>query len=557
MNGRTFELKRELGDGAFGTVYLADLVSTGGFRKAVALKLLKPDWDTASDAARRLRDEARLLGRLRHRHIVQVDDLIRLDGRWAVVMEYVEGVDLERLIHEFGRFPIPPAAAAEMVSAVAQALDAAWNGAGLDGQPLRVVHRDIKPSNIRLSAQGEVKVLDFGIARADFSGREARTERVRYGSMGYMSPERLLGDPEVPAGDVFAIGAVFYELLTGEPFGRVKLGPDAAQAMLDERLAHAARILPPALQPALDLVRSCLAYEVEDRPETGALVLSLRALARSLPGDDLYAWTRQTLPSLLAEGHSEAQLPQLGKMLTEQIDSQTFKLADEVRPDSTLAVESSPRPNAPTLAMDLPTEPTARRRSLAVPIAALVALLVLVIPGVIAFNALYDDPSPSPTAMAPPSEAAAPAPPAPTIEPDPLPPQPAKPQEDPTEAVAAATADDAPPKDIQPQATTSPPPVPQPATAAAEAAPEVPTSTATVDRVKFHVPGAQRVEARCGGVKRSSTSASVNLTQIPSGSCTVLATVDGVEHSARVQVHSPNGFTCQPGGGGLSCTSQL
>jgi len=154
MSGRSFELQRELGDGAFGTVSLADMLSLGGFRKEVALKLLKPDWDAASDAARRLRDEARLLGRLRHRHIVKVDDLVRLEGRWAVVMEYVPGVDLERLLAWANETAesVPPAAALEITGAMAQALDAAWNGPGDQGSALRVVHRDIKPSNVRLTA---------------------------------------------------------------------------------------------------------------------------------------------------------------------------------------------------------------------------------------------------------------------------------------------------------------------------------------------------------------------------------------------------------------------
>lgn len=549
MSGRTFELQRELGDGAFGTVYLADLVSMGGFRKSVALKLLKPDWDTASDAARRLRDEARLLGRLRHRHIVQVDDLVRLDGRWAVVMEYVEGVDLERLISEFPRRPIPAAAAAEMVSAVAQALDAAWNGAGPDGQPLRVVHRDIKPSNIRLSGHGEIKVLDFGIARADFQGREARTDRIRYGSMGYMSPERLLGDPEVPAGDVFAIGAVFYELLTGQAFGRVKLGEEAAQAMLDTRLADADARLPAGCGPALDLVRACMAYEVDQRPETAGLATSLRALSRILPGEDLYTWSRQVLPVLLAETPTAPQITSGKRVLTEQLDSQTFILNEERAPSPTLAVESATAPASTTMAVSVPA--SSSRRSWPLAVSALTALLVLAIPAGFAFQALQAEPAPTDP---PPStvRVAAPLPP-PPVEPEPLAELVPEPVAEPVpEPVAQAL-----PTPTQPREPAPPkPPSTAPVTPPPETAPP-PAAVATVDRVKFHVPGATQVEARCGDVRRSSTTASVNLSRIPAGTCSVKATIDGAEHSAQVQVSSPNGFTCQPGAGGLTCTSQL
>ena len=197
---RRFELLRELGSGTFGTVYLADMQSLGGFKKRVALKVLNSQWDDGSDAGRRLRDEARLLGRLRHRCIVSVDDLIRIDGRWGVVMEYIAGADLEHLVNSARdqQQPISQAAALEICAAIAEALHAAYAGDGHDAEALEVVHRDIKPSNVLLTAGGDVKVLDFGIALASFDEREAQTGRVRYGSIPYMAPERILGEPETP-----------------------------------------------------------------------------------------------------------------------------------------------------------------------------------------------------------------------------------------------------------------------------------------------------------------------------------------------------------------------
>src|SRR5690606_32588899 len=101
-------------------------------------------------------------------------------------------------------FPVPAALAA--CAAVASALDAAYAGPADGGVPLRLVHRDIKPSNIRLTPDGDLKVLDFGIARADFEGREALTQSIRYGSLRYMAPERRRQEPDGPAGDVYALG---------------------------------------------------------------------------------------------------------------------------------------------------------------------------------------------------------------------------------------------------------------------------------------------------------------------------------------------------------------
>jgi hypothetical protein len=210
--GRRFQLEECLGRGGFGEVYRATMTSPSGIQSQVAVKVLHGDLDDASDALDRLRDEGRLLGLLDHPSIVRVIDLCRLEGRIALVTEYVMGADLKRCIR--GSQPMPPAAVAEVVARLADALDTAWKTSAPDGTPLQLVHRDVKPANVRIGRRGEVKLLDFGIARASLRLTRTATNLL-VGSFGYLAPERLSVRPDVgPAADVFSLGCVWYEALT-------------------------------------------------------------------------------------------------------------------------------------------------------------------------------------------------------------------------------------------------------------------------------------------------------------------------------------------------------
>ncbi|MBK7759699.1 MAG: serine/threonine protein kinase [Deltaproteobacteria bacterium] len=187
VNARRYQIMEPIGQGSFGSVYRARLLAESGFTKDVAVKILRPEVSGRADLTQRLRDEARLLGLLRHRAILQVDGLVRIEAGWAMVMEYIEGVNLMEATAD-KRLPLP--VALEIIAEVASALHAAWAQPGPDGRPLRLIHRDIKPSNLQLTATGSVKLLDFGVARADFQ-RESSSNLMLVGSFGYMAPERL------------------------------------------------------------------------------------------------------------------------------------------------------------------------------------------------------------------------------------------------------------------------------------------------------------------------------------------------------------------------------
>lgn len=273
-------------------VYRAAMLGADGFEKPVAIKLLRlagGDVRFAQEAQQRFRDEARLLGLLRHRAIVQVDSLVHIGGHQAVVMELLEGVSLRALV-KLG--PVPEGPALEMVAEVAAALEAAWHRPGPEGKPLNVCHRDLKPANLQLSPDGELKVLDFGIARADFQAREAATRSLAMGSVEYMSPLRLDFDDDGTAGDIYSLGCVLYELLVGEPFGRTSANPVSHKQRFEQNIER----VPESTRP---LVSRMLAFSGADRPGAREVEKRCIELSRAVPLR-LRDWAADAVPAALA-----------------------------------------------------------------------------------------------------------------------------------------------------------------------------------------------------------------------------------------------------------------
>lgn len=590
--GRRFKLMRELGSGAFGTVYLAEMESQGGFRKEVAVKLLNAELSNFTDASKRLRDEARLLGRLQHRNIVRVDDLLRLDGRWAIVMEHIKGYDLEVLLqaNEALDARLSAPACVEIAYGVASALDAAWSSPGESGEPLQVVHRDIKPSNVRLSPNGDVKVLDFGIARADFAEREAKTGAIRYGSLGYLSPERLLGDPDVSAGDVFAVGCVLYELIAREALGRIELRPESHAEQI--KAAHE-RVVSElseqedqeAVQALADLIARTLAYQADDRPTAGEMAKELKELRRRLSGERLHDFCERVLPripevfddktrpargTLTEEGLSTSGTPiaEAAAVTSNSNPTLVFDAFDDVGGAPAADSEGGTGPEAGASSGPMESDQAPGSEPNRVPwIVAGILLLV----GVSAAY-VYSGQEPEPVGIEAPTEPTEQVPvedPAETQEAGGEQPVLVDAQQgDPVEAgQEGSEVDPAASEATQPLETPKPPvertppveraaPVERTAPVEVVEAPaEVEAVTEEVERLrsaKFSVDGASAVSVRCGDVKGKGSSSAL-LRDLPAGRCSVSATVDGAELSGSIEVTKPMGVTCTPDGSALSC----
>ncbi len=292
VSARRYRVTAMLGQGAFGAVYLAETVGTG-LERRVAIKVLKPERAATPGLVGRLRDEARMLALIRHRAIVRVDDLVELDGNWSIIMEYVEGCDVTELLRDG---PVPPRAALAVAEEVASALHAAYHQPGPDGSPLRLIHRDIKPSNLRVTAQGDVKILDFGVARAEFADREEATTEASFGTIPYMAPERFQGE-DTHAGDVYALGVTLFEMLTGLKPGRTAM--DDERAPPGGRLAAHWDWLSNVTPQLHDLVAAMLAREPQHRPNARECVRILEQVRAALSGEALDEWSERVVPECL------------------------------------------------------------------------------------------------------------------------------------------------------------------------------------------------------------------------------------------------------------------
>ncbi len=296
---RHFRIHSCLGRGGHGEVYRATMWREGGVTTEVAVKVLLAELDPESIEVRRLKDEGRLLGALRHPAILEVFDLVLLGGRVALVTEYIEGQDLHRCTE--GPDPIPPRALVEVIGQVAEALRAAYTAASPGGGgAMRLIHRDVKPANIRVSVHGQTKLLDFGIARAANMEREARTgTNVLMGSWPYLPPERIREDstPPTAAMDAYGLGCTLYEGLTGERLmeGRTLLDlyrllehHQSFEPAIGPRLAALRGVAPGVLH----LLHDLLGDEPTARPSAAQVAQRCEELAEALPGNGLRRWAR-------------------------------------------------------------------------------------------------------------------------------------------------------------------------------------------------------------------------------------------------------------------------
>ena len=273
--GGRYRLERLLGEGSFGEVWkAADLLRD----QPVAMKFLHREMSaTKPHVVSKFRQEAKIAARLQHPGITRVDNFGTHEGQWFLVMEFLQG---HNLAVELGNHPhgMPMDRAVDLAVQLADALVAAHE--------MGVVHRDLKPANLMVTADGRLKVCDFGVARmADASTVQTFTGRV--GTPAYMAPEQWLGEPVDHRTDLYALGGILFTLLTGHP----PFGNESRRELMGQHLhtppPHARDERPETPEALDELIVELLAKEPQGRPERTTDVLErLRGIQRALPRPD-------------------------------------------------------------------------------------------------------------------------------------------------------------------------------------------------------------------------------------------------------------------------------
>jgi serine/threonine-protein kinase len=228
---------RKIADGGMGSVYFGEQLGAAGFAKTVAIKLIKPERLSSPAALQMFLDEAKLVSDLVHPNIVQVHNLGIGGNFYFVIMEYVHGKTLTEYLRtclQYGCLA-PPDFSAFIVSRICRGLAYAHTKRDRYGRPLKIVHRDVTPSNIMMDFRGAVKLADFGIAKA-LSTHMLDETRVVMGKLCYMAPEQANSKGTDARSDIFALGLVLYELLTGARVFQVQSAAELLLQMEQRRI---------------------------------------------------------------------------------------------------------------------------------------------------------------------------------------------------------------------------------------------------------------------------------------------------------------------------------
>jgi serine/threonine protein kinase len=274
-----YPIDQLLAHGGMGEVYLGRVVGAHGFVRPVVIKVIRTELLANERVALMFVDEARIAAGLHHRNIVQIIDFDLFDGGAFLVTEYIAGCDLRALLHHLRAAPGFELAVA-ILAELATGLDAAHEARDAAGAPLSLVHRDVSPSNVLLGVHGEVKIADFGVAKARSRSYHTVSGSIK-GKAPYMAPEQILGEPLDRRADVFSLGVLLFELTTHTRLYSAHANQVAMAHILDGHVPDPADRSPGYPAALTAIVRRALARRPDDRyPTARAFADDLDRVAR-------------------------------------------------------------------------------------------------------------------------------------------------------------------------------------------------------------------------------------------------------------------------------------
>ncbi|MEO1172251.1 MAG: serine/threonine-protein kinase, partial [Myxococcota bacterium] len=269
-----YTVLRHLSAGGMADLYEARLLGIEDFKRSIAIKVVRKPEELTEDEAKTFVsmfiDEARVCGQLNHANICQVYELGKFNGLPYMAMELIEGHSLSQVRRKASalELPIPIPFVAYVVSQTALGLDHAHRRSAIDGTPLNIVHRDVSPDNILISYEGEVKLIDFGVAFATHDHRKEQGNGLR-GKLPYMAPEQARQEQVDARADIFGLGAILFELLTGRRL-YLSSGAELFLAAREALIPDLNRTLSDVPTELADVVRRCLAKDRNQRYSTAA-----------------------------------------------------------------------------------------------------------------------------------------------------------------------------------------------------------------------------------------------------------------------------------------------
>jgi serine/threonine protein kinase len=261
-----YTLLEKIGSGGMAEIFKAVARGAGDFQKVLVVKRILLRFSKDPSFVKMFKDEAQITAPLQHANIVSIYEFDEVEGQYYLAMEFVNGVDLQAVMARANKLgmSVPVPVALFIVGEICKALWYAYNARDAYGKPLKIIHRDVSPSNILISYDGEVKVTDFGVAKASTSKGETQSGVLK-GKLGYMSPEMVLGRDIDNRSDIFSLGIILFELIT---LKRMFLGRTDLQTLINIRDADVNKRLARHAEIEIgvaEIIRKALAREPEDR----------------------------------------------------------------------------------------------------------------------------------------------------------------------------------------------------------------------------------------------------------------------------------------------------